>query len=80
MAAISNQNTTKDSSLNKVEIKDTTLTRENITALGNLIRMCDSDLESKLDLFCYNKCDNDSNSLIKKYLSYLFICYLKTLL
>ena len=66
MAAISNQNTTKDSSLNKVEIKDTTLTRENITALGNLIRMCDSDLESKLDLFCYNKCDNDSNSLIKK--------------
>ena len=28
--------------------------------------MCDSDLESKLDLFCYNKCDNDSNSLIKK--------------
>ena len=33
------------------------LTREKIQALSTKLRLSDSDLDAKLDLFCYNKCN-----------------------
>ena len=41
------------------------LTREKIQGQSGKIRLADSDDESKLDLFCYNKCDNTENQLVK---------------
>ena len=41
------------------------LTREKIQAQSSKIRLSDSDLEGKLDLFCYNHCDNDEADLVK---------------
>ena len=41
------------------------LTREKIQAQSTKLRLSDSDLEAKLDLFCYNKCSNNEQELIK---------------
>jgi len=41
-------------------------TRANIEGLGNHVHLVDSDEDSKLDMFCYVKCTEDDNSLIKQ--------------
>lgn len=41
------------------------LTRQKIQAQSNKIRLADSDLDTKLDLFCYNHCDNNEPDLVK---------------
>lgn len=41
------------------------LTREKIQALSTKLRLSDSDLDAKLDLFCYNKCNNNDPDLVK---------------
>jgi hypothetical protein len=40
-------------------------TRENIEKETN-VRLVDSDDETHLDLFCYNRCDNDEDNFIKQ--------------
>jgi len=53
----------------KTETDTTTssdFSRKNIVALGNLVRLTDSDEENKLDLFCYVKCDNSDSDLLKQ--------------
>lgn len=40
--------------------------RTNIENLGNNIHLVDSDVENKLDMFCYVKCDKDDNELLKQ--------------
>jgi hypothetical protein len=41
------------------------LTREKIQAQSTKLRLSDSDLENKLDLYCYNRCNNDEADLVK---------------
>ena len=41
------------------------LTREQIQAQSNKLRLSDSDLDTNLDLFCYNRCDNEEAQLVK---------------
>ena len=40
--------------------------RANIEALGSLVHLVDSDEDNNLDMFCYVKCDETDNSLIKQ--------------
>jgi hypothetical protein len=40
--------------------------RANIEALGNHINLVDSDEDSKVDMFCYVKCGEDDNELLKQ--------------
>ena len=40
--------------------------RANVEALGNKIRLVDSDEENKLDLFCYVKCSMTDSELLKQ--------------
>jgi hypothetical protein len=40
--------------------------RENIEALGNHVHLVDSDEENKLDMFCYVKCGEQDNELLKQ--------------
>ena len=40
--------------------------RANIEALGSHVHLVDSDEDSKLDMFCYVKCDESDNSLLKQ--------------
>ena len=42
-------------------------TRENITALSNIIRLSDSDTVNNLDVFCYNTCTRDDPQIVKDY-------------
>ena len=42
------------------------LTRENITALSNKIRLSDSDTVNNLDVFCYNTCTRDDPQIVKE--------------
>lgn len=41
------------------------LTREKIQAQSTKLRLSDSDLENKLDLYCYNRCNNNEADLVK---------------
>lgn len=41
-------------------------TRANIQALGNSVHLVDSDEDSKLDMFCYLKCGESDNELLKQ--------------
>ena len=51
-----------------VEVDPLTLefNRKNIEVLGNHIHLVDSDEESKIDMFCYVKCNEEDNDLIKQ--------------
>lgn len=40
--------------------------RANIEALGSLVHLVDSDDENKLDMFCYVKCSESDNELLKQ--------------
>jgi hypothetical protein len=40
--------------------------RANIEALGNHVHLIDSDEDSKVDMFCYVKCSEDDNELLKQ--------------
>jgi hypothetical protein len=40
--------------------------RENIEAQGNHIHLVDTDEDSNVDMFCYVKCDENDNELIKQ--------------
>lgn len=40
--------------------------RTNIEAFGNYINLVDTDEENKLDMFCYVKCNDEDNKLIKQ--------------
>ena len=40
--------------------------RDQLQVQSGKIRLSDSDVVSKLDLFCYTKCDNNESDLIKK--------------
>ncbi len=46
--------------------KNIELTREKIQAQSNKIRLSDSDIDAKLDLFCYNHCDNSESDFVKE--------------
>jgi len=39
--------------------------RSRLMALSSKIKLCDTDLENALELFCYSHCDNDENPIIK---------------
>lgn len=45
--------------------KDSEFNRANVEGLGNLIRLVDSDEKEGLDMFCYVKCTNEDNDLLK---------------
>ena len=47
------------------ELVNTPLTRESIMALGNRVRLSDSDPDAGLDLYCYNRCTNDDCRLVR---------------
>jgi hypothetical protein len=53
----------KDTSVNEVNLL---FTRANIEAIGDRVSLVDTDEKNKLDMFCYTKCSDDDNSLIKK--------------
>ena len=40
--------------------------RANIVAQESKIRLVDSDEETGLDLFCYNRCFNDEDNFVKQ--------------
>jgi hypothetical protein len=40
--------------------------RKNIEAMSKYIQVVDSDPDSKIEMFCYNKCTEEDNSLIKQ--------------
>lgn len=40
--------------------------RANVEALGSLVHLVDSDEENKLDMFCYVKCSESDNDLLKQ--------------
>lgn len=40
--------------------------RENIESLGNLVSLVDTDDSTKLDMFCYVKCNPNDNDLLKQ--------------
>lgn len=52
---------------NKVEIKDGTrlFNRNMLEKLGNIIRLVDKDEDNGLDLFCYVKCSETDDDIIK---------------
>jgi hypothetical protein len=45
--------------------KHTKLTKEVITAQGNKIRLVDTDPENKLDLFCFVRCVDETDEVVK---------------
>jgi hypothetical protein len=48
------------------KVLDMEFNRANIEALGNMVHLVDSDEEHKLDMFCYVKCDENDNELLKQ--------------
>lgn len=58
-------NTSTEVSTSNTETKQD-FTRSNITTLGNLVHLVDSDDDNKLDMFCYVKCSEEDNELIKE--------------
>lgn len=48
------------------QASQTMFTRANIVAQESKIRLVDSDDESGLDLFCYNRCSNDEDNFVKQ--------------
>ena len=61
--------TPTDESLQVTEEVDSTnleFNRANIEALGNNVHLVDSDEDHKLDMFCYVKCSDSDNKLLKQ--------------
>jgi hypothetical protein len=48
-----------------MNIKTDELTRQNIEALGESVRLVDTDEKTGLDLFCYTKCTLEDSKLLK---------------
>jgi hypothetical protein len=46
--------------------KASELTRKQVELLNNVIHLVDSDEENKLDMFCYIKCSEEDNDIIKQ--------------
>lgn len=57
---------TENKEVTRVTSESLLFTRENIEALGNDIQLVDSDEENKLDMFCYVKCSESDNELLKQ--------------
>ena len=55
-----------NSLIQNLAITDNTLSeRSRLMALSSKIKLCDTDLENSLELFCYSQCDNTADSFIK---------------
>jgi len=49
-----------------MDTQSTQFTRANVVAQESKIRLVDSDEETGLDLFCYNRCSNEEDDFIKQ--------------
>jgi hypothetical protein len=49
-----------------VDPENLVFNRANVESLGNHVHLVDSDEENKLDMFCYVKCDERDNELLKQ--------------
>ena len=61
-----NESVTDRSECSDAKASQTMFTRANIVALDSKIRLVDSDEETGLDLFCYNRCSNDEDDFVKQ--------------
>ena len=48
------------------DVQNLVFNRANIEALGNHVHLVDTDEENKLDMFCYVKCNETDNDLLKQ--------------
>lgn len=61
-----NESTPDRSEFSGAQASQTMFTRANIVAQESKIRLVDSDEETGLDLFCYNRCSNDEDDFVKQ--------------
>jgi hypothetical protein len=61
-----NESSTDRSECSDANASQTLFTRANVVAQESKIRLVDSDEETGLDLFCYNRCSNEEDDFVKQ--------------
>jgi hypothetical protein len=61
-----NESVTDRSECSDAKASQTMFSRANVEAQENKIRLVDSDEETGLDLFCYNRCSNEEDDFVKQ--------------
>lgn len=59
-------NTNDESSPSEKSTENLIFNRANVESLGNYVHLVDSDDDNKLDMFCYVKCNESDNDLLKQ--------------